>query len=548
MDQSLPEAVLRRDEQRYRSLVQATTAMVWNTPASGEFETDQPEWSRFTGQSFEQLRGWGWLDAVHPDDRPHTARVWSAAVASRSMYVVEHRLRRHDGQYRHMMVRAVPILDEEGMIREWIGVHTDIDDRKRAEEELCRARDAAAAANRTKSEFLANMSHELRTPLNSVIGFANVLLKNKAGNLLPQDLNYLQRIRNNGQHLLGLINQVLDLSKVEAGRMEADLTSVNLAHLIGETLGELAGQAAGKNVLLRSDIPEELPPLQTDVCKLKQVLINLVGNALKFTEKGSVTVRARALPGTPETTLLEVADTGIGIPADKLETIFEAFQQAEAGTARKYGGTGLGLTIARALCRLLGGDLTVASQLGEGTTFQVRLPSQPAAPSPQAQVLPRPPACREEAPQAPPGLHEGRMLLVVDDDADTRDLLTVWLREAHLAVQSARDGQEALGLLEQFRPDLILLDLSMPRVNGWEFLDQLRSQARWADVPVVVVTGQDLAATERDRLARQKSEIVLKGGRLFEELQRTVQTVLGNPAKKPNVDTALPNATGKEQR
>ena len=538
MDQSLPESVLRRDEQRYRSLVQATAAIVWNTPASGEFETDQPEWSRFTGQSFEQLRGWGWLDAVHPDDRPQTARVWSAAVSSRSLYQVEHRLRRHDGQYRHMMVRAVPILDEEGTIREWVGVHTDIDDRKRAEEELRRARDAAADANRTKSEFLANMSHELRTPLNSVIGFANVLLKNKAGNLLTQDLNYLQRIRNNGQHLLGLINQVLDLSKVEAGRMEAELTSVNLAHLIGETLGELAGQAAGKDLLLRSDIPERLTPIETDATKLKQVLINLVGNALKFTERGGVTVRARTLPGNPETTLLEVADTGIGIPADRIETIFEAFQQAEAGTARKYGGTGLGLTIARALCRLLGGDLTVSSQLGEGTTFQVRLPSRPAAPSPQPQVLP----------QALPCLAEGRMLLVVDDDVDTRYLLSVWLREAHLAVQSARDGQEALGWLEQFRPDLILLDLSMPRLNGWEFLDRLRSQPRWADLPVVVVTGQDLTATDRDRLARHKSAVVFKGEGLFEDLQRAVRTVLGEHSKKSHVETALPNPTGEEHR
>ena len=146
MDQPLPEAVLRRDEQRYRSLVQATAAIVWNTPASGEFESDQPEWSAFTGQSYDQLKGWGWLNAVHPDDRPNTARVWSAAVASRSLYQVEHRLRRHDGVYRHMMVRAVPILDEAGAIREWVGVHNDIDDRKRDEAALKEAKEGAEAS------------------------------------------------------------------------------------------------------------------------------------------------------------------------------------------------------------------------------------------------------------------------------------------------------------------------------------------------------------------------------------------------------------------
>ncbi|MFO0863425.1 MAG: ATP-binding protein [Gemmataceae bacterium] len=533
MDLPLAEAVLRRDEQRYRSLVQATTAMVWNTPASGEFETDQPGWSKFTGQSFEQLRGWGWLNAVHPDDRPNTAKVWSAAVASRSMYVVEHRLRRHDGQYRHMMVRAVPILDKDGSIREWIGLHTDIDDRKRAEEELRRARDAAASANRIKSEFLANMSHELRTPLNSVIGFANILLKNKAGNLRPQDLDYLQRIRNNGQHLLGLINQVLDLSKVEAGRMEAEVASVDLTHLIRETLGELTGQAAAKNILLQGDVPIGLPPLETDAEKLKQVVINLVGNALKFTEKGSVSVRVRMDPDHPESTLIEVADTGIGIPEDKLETIFEAFRQAETSTARKFGGTGLGLTISRAICRLLGGDLTVSSTFGEGTTFQVRLPERLATPI--SSVLPNASQC----------VQEGSMLLVVDDDADTRDLLTVWLREANLKVQSARDGHEALRLLERYRPDLVLLDLSMPRVNGWEFLDQLRRWPHGAGLHVVVIAGQDLVAADRERLAERNAAVIFKDGRLFEELQRTVRTVLGNPSPRAHAIGASPNVAGE---
>ena len=170
------EQGLRLGERRYRSLVEATTAIVWNTPASGEFEVEQSRWSDFTGQDFGQLKGWGWLDAVHPDDRPNTARVWSEAVASRSLYHVEHRLRRHDGAYRHMLVRAVPIVDERGSIREWVGVHSDVTAQKEAEAALREAKALAEAANRAKSDFLANMSHEIRTPMNGILGMTELAL------------------------------------------------------------------------------------------------------------------------------------------------------------------------------------------------------------------------------------------------------------------------------------------------------------------------------------------------------------------------------------
>lgn len=226
---------------------------------------------------------------------------------------------------------------------------------------------------------MAHMSHELRTPLNSVIGFANLLLK--SGSSDDEDRrDFLERIRNNGLHLLGLINQILDLSKVEAGEMSVHIESTRVDELIEDTLGQFHAQA-GRDVVLEYRVPSQLAPLDTDRVKLRQVLINLIGNAIKFTERGSIVVRVIEDPVTHAAVRIEVSDTGIGIPVERQEQIFGAFQQGESGTARSYGGTGLGLAISRELCRLLGYALTVDSAPGKGSTFSVVVvPTPPAGP------------------------------------------------------------------------------------------------------------------------------------------------------------------------
>ena len=247
---------------------------------------------------------------------------------------------------------------------------------KQYEAELLRARDAAEAANQAKSDFLSRMSHELRTPLNSVIGFANVLRKNKSGRLADEDIAFLDRITANGRHLLNLVNNVLDIAKVEAGRMTVTAGIVAVDQLMRDVAAQLEGQPRAPGVQLRVDVPDDMTPIETDGVLLRQLLINLVGNALRFTHEGSVVLAAEAdAAGRP--TLIHVRDTGIGIAPERQQAIFEPFEQAETTTHLSYGGTGLGLSISKAICDALGYHLTLESEPGKGSTFTVKLGGAP---------------------------------------------------------------------------------------------------------------------------------------------------------------------------
>ena len=268
-------------------------------------------------------------------------------------------------------VTGGPLENADGEVVGTLGTLTDISDRKRYEEAILRARDAAEAASRAKSDFLSRMSHELRTPLNSVIGFARVLRRNGAATFAPEDLTYLDRIQANGEHLLKLVNDILDVARIEAGRVTAEMGTVRLDALIREIVEQLEGQPRAAGVALRADVPSVPVVVETDSRLLRQVLINLVGNALRFTHRGQVVVSLIVDAATPRALRIDVADTGIGIPADRQRAIFEPFEQADSTTSRAYGGTGLGLSIARSLCEALGYSLTLTSHPGEGSTFSV---------------------------------------------------------------------------------------------------------------------------------------------------------------------------------
>lgn len=357
----------------------------------------------------------------------------------------------------------------------------DITDRQIAEAAMRKSKENAEAANLAKSDFLARMSHELRTPLNSVIGFSNVLLRNKSGNLQAQDISYLERIRKNGINLLALINDILDLSKIEAGRMEVELVPVAIDELVREMAQHFETQVAEKQIGLRLNLPEKIAVTETDPGKLQQVLINLVANAIKFTEKGSVTISVATDPVSEVPIAISVTDSGIGIPQNRIEAIFDAFEQADKSTARRFGGIGLGLPICRSLCGLMGYTLNARSVEGEGSTFTVDM--RPAAAG-MTEFLPSP----DEEARGADAVLRGKLVLIIDDDPDARTLIAHQVASLGGRSAGAATGQDGIRLAREMSPDLITLDLMMPGMDGWQVMQTLQEQDDLKGIPVVVVS------------------------------------------------------------
>src|SRR5262249_18526491 len=333
-------------------------------------------------------------------------------------------------------------------------------------EKLQIARDAANEANRTKSSFLANMSHELRTPLNAIIGLTEMMVSNAARFGTEKAEEPLQRVNRGGRHLLGLINEVLDLSKIEAGKLELHPESVDLVPLIDEVIGTARQLAEQNENRLVVECQESLGPLTADPMRLRQILLNLLSNACKFTKEGEVALRARKVPDGRSWIEFAVSDTGIGMTAEQQQKLFEEFSQVDAVTARRFGGTGLGLAITRKLARLMGGDVTVASEPGKGSIFTVRLPGG------------------TEGGRRP----DGDCVLVIDDDATARELLADQLKAEGFSVVTASGGLEGLKLAKEVHPSVITLDVIMPDLDGWSVLAALRQDSELSEIPVIMVT------------------------------------------------------------
>ena len=381
--------------------------------------------------------------------------------------------------------RCVPLPDGGRML-----TYYDLTHLKRTEAALQAAKEEAEQASRTKSEFLANMSHELRTPMNAIIGFTRLVMRRGKEALPAKQYANLEKILASANHLLGLINDVLDLSKVEAGRMEVKTVEFALEPLVDQCLRTIEPMVRSGRVELVKQIEPDLPTLVSDQDKLRQILFNLLSNAAKFTEAGAITVAARR---DGERLVIAVADTGIGIPADQLELVFEEFRQVDSSSTRQYGGTGLGLSISRRLAQLLGGDITLASTPGVGSTFTLTVPLRGAA------ALPGPPSEPHAAAAAEPGepaLREARaggarLVLAIDDDPDVVLLLKENLADAGYRVIGAANGTEGLRLARELRPSAITLDIVMPGADGWQVLHALKADPATRDIPVLLLTVVD---------------------------------------------------------
>ena len=477
------EVVPKAGEDDFRTLADTIPQLAWVADEDGWVFWYNRRWYEHTGMAFERVQGWGWRELVHPD---HAER-----VTARVEHALEHGeawedtfpLRGSDGEYRWFLSRALPWRDGTGRIARWYATCTDVTDQRRVEAELAAAKEAAEEANRAKSTFIANMSHELRTPLSAIIGYSEMLQEEIEDSGDPGGFaKDMRKIEGNARHLLSLINDVLDLSKVESGKMEVYAETFDVAEMVRDVAATVQGLVEDKGNTLAVHLSADLGAIHSDMTKIRQVLVNLLSNSAKFTEGGTITLSIERGPGPGEKDwlVLRISDTGIGMTEEQLAKLFQRFQQADASTTRKFGGTGLGLSITKAFSTMLGGDVEVESAPGQGSTFTVRLPADLAAQQGTQGD--------EQAAEAARGEDGKGVVLVIDDDPAQCDLMTRFLEREGFSARTAPDGRTGLDLAHALRPRAILLDVTMPGMDGWSVLSALKADPELAKIPVVMVT------------------------------------------------------------
>ncbi|MEH2114090.1 hybrid sensor histidine kinase/response regulator [Nostoc sp.] len=482
--------ILRQSEERYRYLAEAIPQLVWTTKPNGECDFFNQNWCDYTGLTLEQSLGSGWLAALHPDDVQRADKVWSDAVKSRTIYNNEYRFKRaSDSSYRWQLARGLPLKDEQGFVVKWFGTCTDIHEQKQILEERAHlleleqiARAKAETANRIKDEFLAVLSHELRTPLNAILGWSKLLQTRRLDPTKTSEA--LATIERNANLQVQLIEDLLDISRILQGKLTLNITKINLEYTILSALQTMQLAAETKLIEVNTAFEPDVGQIMGDSTRLQQVVWNLLSNAIKFTPRGGkVEVRLEKTDGYAQ---IIVSDTGKGINADFLPYVFDYFRQADSTSTRNFGGLGLGLAIVRNIIEMHGGIVQADSQgEGKGAIFTVSLPLLPDA-------IPK--LTDEQnglALLAPSSLPlTGIRVLVVDDDTDSRDFVAFVLEQDGAFVIAVSSADEALQTLAEIKPDVLVSDISMPDIDGYMLINQVRTLTpeQGGQIPAIALT------------------------------------------------------------
>lgn len=519
-------SVLESSEERLRLIINTALDAVVTTNADGLITNWNSEAERTFGWSSQDALGRRLSETIMPE--PYRAdydrnlqRFFQTGDGRTLRQRTEMAALRRDGHQFPVEVSTSPI----NWGGQWIfsSFIRDITENKRAQEELLNAKQAAEDANRAKSAFLANMSHELRTPLNAIIGYSEMLEEETRESGETAAVGDLQKIQSAGKHLLSLINDILDLSKIEAGKMGLHLETFDVAQMVEELVSTVHPAVEKNHNIIQIEVSKNAGEMHADPTKVRQILLNLLSNSCKFTEKGAISLKVeRSTIGSQDYLRFQVSDTGIGITAKHKENLFREFAQADTSISRKYGGTGLGLAISYRFIQMMRGTISVDSKPGQGSTFVVQLPAQvtlESGDSERSNALAEPPATLDPAQQ------DRGTVLVIDDDPVVRDLMSRSLAKLGLRTASAKRGAEGLELAKKLRPLLITLDVMMPEIDGWNVLKELKASPETADIPVIMVTivdnepmGVGLGASgylikpvDRDRLSVLVEKYGLRG-------------------------------------
>ena len=449
--------------------------------------------SDFFGKDLHEL-----IHHTRSDGQPYAVADCPIAISANngeSSFIDDEVFWKLDGESFPVEYSSSPIKDGK-RIEGVVVTFKDVTQQRQARTELQQAKESAEAANESKNQFLANMSHELRTPLNAVIMYSELLSEEAEDQNVPNFIPDLNRIRAAGKHLLELVNGVLDLSKIDAGKMELFAEEIDIQLMVEDVVATMTPLVEKNRNQLTTTVDDSLDAMTGDVTKLRQVLFNLISNAGKFTEDGTIVLAVRPGP-TPDQICFKVSDTGIGMTQEQVSRLFQPFMQADASTTRKYGGTGLGLAIIKRFSELMRGKVTVESKLGEGTKFEVTLPlhlnansiddadvSITSAPDPNVDA-------RTDVIDTELAADDRPKVLVIDDDPVVIDIVRRILSSENVATIAAMDGEEGIRLASAVQPSLIILDVDLPKIDGWSVLLKLKSNDRLADIPVIMQSGND---------------------------------------------------------